>query len=108
MRSKLISLIPAGALVAAGFGLTAATEPAQSQAQCNMREAMVKQLSEQYGEKPAAVGQVDQQSLVEIFVSENGTWTILVTGTDGGSCVLAAGESWDSTDVLAAAAMHGA
>ena len=32
--------------------------------------------------------------MVEIFVSDNGTWTILATGTDGKSCVLSAGEGW--------------
>lgn len=117
MRSKLLTLIPAGVLIAAGLGVAAATGQAQSQAQdpsqaqepaqCNQREALVQQLDAQFGERSAAVGQVDTQSVVEIFVSKQGTWTILVSGTDGGSCVLAAGEGWDSTEAITAA-LHGA
>ncbi|MGD9914061.1 MAG: hypothetical protein AB7S80_08260 [Rhizobiaceae bacterium] len=115
MRSKLLTLIPAGVLIAAGLGVAAATGQAQSQAQdpnqapaqCNQREALVQQLDAQFGERSAAVGQVDTQSVVEIFVSKQGTWTILVSGTDGGACVLAAGEGWDSTEAITAA-LHGA
>ncbi len=33
---------------------------------------------------------------MEIFVSPAGTWTILATGTDGLSCVLAVGEGFDA------------
>ena len=112
MRRKVfLSLASAAAVVAAGLVATAAAEtqaPAQAQAQCSARRDLVEQLSAQYGEKPEAIGQVDQQSIVEIFVSDQGTWTILVTGTDGGSCILATGEGWDSNAVTTAAALHGA
>ncbi len=106
MRSKLLlGLLPAAIIVATGLA-TASSAPAQTQ--CSSRSDLVQQLEAQYGERPAALGQVDQQSVVEIFVSETGTWTILVSGTDGGACILATGEGWDSAKVLAAAAMPGA
>jgi hypothetical protein len=56
---------------------------------------MVKSLSDKFKENPAALGQIDGSAVVEIFVSDNGTWTILATGTDGKSCVLSAGEGFE-------------
>lgn len=106
MRHKLfLGIMPVAAIVASGLLASASSAPAQNQ--CAGRNDMVQQLDAQYGEKPAAVGQVDQQSVVEVFVSDQGTWTILVTGTDGGSCVLASGEGWDGNEALTAA-LHGA
>jgi hypothetical protein len=55
----------------------------------------VKSLADKFKENPAAVGQVDASAVVEVFVSETGTWTIIATGTDGKSCVLSAGEGWE-------------
>jgi hypothetical protein len=105
MRNRLfLGIMPVAAIVASGLLATASSAPAQNQ--CAKRNELVQQLDAQYNEKPAAVGQVDQQSVVEIYVSAQGTWTILVTGTDGGSCILASGEGWDSNATLAA--LHGA
>lgn len=107
MRNKLfLGIMPVAAMVAAGLLATASSAPAQNsapgQSQCAKRNDLVRQLDAQYNEKPAAVGQVDQQSVVEVYVSDRGTWTILVTGTDGGSCILASGEGWDSNVMVAA------
>ena len=35
-----------------------------------------------------------QCDLHTVFVSGNGTWTIIATGTDGKSCLLSAGKDW--------------
>lgn len=61
---------------------------------CGTRNDIVKQLSDQFKEQPQAVGMVDKSAVLEIFVSDAGTWTILATGTDGNSCILSAGEGW--------------
>ena len=107
MRHKLlIGIAPVAAIVASSLLATASSAPAQNQ--CAARNDMIQQLDVQFSERPAAIGQVDEQSVVEIFVSEQGTWTILVTGTDGGSCVLASGEGWDSSGPALAAALRGA
>jgi hypothetical protein len=68
---------------------------------CGTRDEIVKKLSEEFKEAPQSVGVVNQDAVVEVFVSENGTWTIIASGTDGKSCVLSSGEGWD-TNVLAA------
>ena len=81
------------ALVTGLLAMTATPSPAASF--CANRTEMVKSLSDKFKENPAAMGQINGSAVVEIFVSDNGTWTILATGTDGKSCVLSAGEGWE-------------
>lgn len=69
-------------------------------AMCGEREEVVAELSQQFNETPMAVGQVDGSSVVEILVSANGSWTILATGTDGKSCIVSAGEGFESTQLV--------
>jgi hypothetical protein len=64
---------------------------------------MVAKLSKHFKEIPAALGVVDERAVLEVFVSDSGTWTILATGTDGKSCVISSGEGWQSTTVVAGA-----
>ncbi|WP_292443522.1 hypothetical protein [Mesorhizobium sp.] len=63
---------------------------------------MVKALGEKFHENAAAVGMINPNVIVEVFVSERGTWTILATDTQGQSCVLSAGEGWQSAMTTAA------
>ncbi len=67
---------------------------------CAERTEMVKSLAEQFKENPTAVGVINPSAVIEIFVSQDGSWTILATGTDGKSCVLSAGIGWE-TNLLA-------
>lgn len=68
---------------------------------CGARTEIVQKLSDQFKEAPQAVGQVDKSAVLEVFVSDAGTWTIIATGTDGNSCILSAGEGWQSKDFVA-------
>lgn len=67
---------------------------------CGEREAVVAELAQVFQEQPMAIGQVDDRAVVEIFVSDSGTWTILATGTDGLSCIVSAGENFESTSIV--------
>lgn len=67
---------------------------------CGTREQVVDELAQIFNEAPMAVGQVDNNAVVEIFVSDSGTWTILATGTDGMSCIVSAGEGFESTTLV--------
>ena len=87
---------------AATASLAAIAIPAGAQAEnlCGARTEIVSKLSAHYKEIPTAVGMVDKNAVLEIFVSDNGTWTIIATGTDGNSCVLSSGEGWQSTSLV--------
>jgi hypothetical protein len=91
-------------LFAATVAFSAA--PASAAEQCAAHGDMIKALGEQFHENAAALGVVNPNVILEIFVSEKGTWTILATDTTGQSCVISAGEGWDSA--VTAAAMPGA
>ena len=106
----LASALTAGVLLAASPIASATspepTLPAAASANmldlsmCGERGAVVDELKQQFNENPMAVGQVDGNAVVEILVSESGSWTILATGTDGTSCIVSAGEGFESTSLV--------
>jgi hypothetical protein len=86
--------IVTGALV---FGMAAAAPPAVGQNACGAREMLVAQLGAVYAERLAGAGLSGPAQLIELWVSERGaTWTLLVSGADGVSCVLGWGTVWIS------------
>ena len=88
-------------------GHAAAVDPARVEAptsyqdaHCGQRDDIVSKLGQIFQESPMAMGVVNQNAVIEIFVSSEGTWTILATGTDGQSCVVSSGENWESTSMV--------
>lgn len=98
MTYKSLIFATAGA---AALSWSAQTASAQAPS-CGPHAAVVQSLAEQYRETLQSIGQVDSNTVVEVFVSDQGTWTIIATDTSGKSCVLSAGEGWDTTTVVAA------
>lgn len=86
-----IALVPA--LI--GSLMMISASPASASPFCADRTEMVKSLADKFKENPTAIGQINGDAVVEIFVSKQGSWTILATGTDGKSCVISAGEDWE-------------
>ena len=68
---------------------------------CADREAMLSLLTKKFSERPVAIGTVNQDRYMQLFVSPKGTWTVLMTEADGNACILAAGENWESLPQLA-------
>ncbi len=73
----------------------AGTEAFAVQVQCAKHNLMVGLLSKKYSEKPVAMGTVNEDRFMQLFVSAKGSWTILVTKTNGEACILAAGQNWE-------------
>lgn len=68
---------------------------AQPQGACRPHEDAVANLEQVYGEKKIGLGLGPGGSAVfELFVAESGTWTLLVTRTNGRSCIAASGDNW--------------
>ena len=71
------------------------TGSASAQQNCTTRDNAVSQLAKQYKEQVVSRGLIKGgKTMVELFVSDTGSWTMVVTNTDGTSCVVAAGDSW--------------
>ncbi len=78
-----VTLVPAG--------------PADSSpAICGERADIANSLSRKYSEEPVSLGVNVDGGILEVFASTGGSWTIVVTDQHGRSCVLAAGEHWES------------
>jgi hypothetical protein len=66
-----------------------------SEVQCAKHQQLVGLLSKKYSESPVAMGTVNEDRYMQLFVSRAGSWTILVTKTDGQACIVAAGQNWE-------------
>lgn len=83
------------AVVVAALALTAPGADAQVQRLCMPKAAAVaSQLGAQYGEVLTAAGVDSNGNLVQVYSSDGGTWTIVVTIPGGPSCIVSAGEGW--------------
>lgn len=83
---------------AMALGLLAATPTAKAEerAPCAPRERVVERLAERYGETLRSMGLDQGNGLVEIYTSDTGTWTMLLSLPDGRSCLLASGQLWEA------------
>ena len=97
--------MPTRLLTAAALATLAAT-PLVAQSNlgpCGERDYFVDKLSETYAEEPVAGGLQSEDSLVEIWASEEtGTFTILVTDPSGLSCVAFTGDTFQKSAPLQA------
>ena len=65
---------------------------------CTDRDRLTGFLSEKYDEEPIAIGMIDRSGVMEVYLSEGGSWTIVVTSANGLSCVIAAGKAWEDLE----------
>lgn len=63
---------------------------------CDDRMTIVSSLSDDYQETRNSIGLANSGSVVEVFSSIDGSWSMIVTRPDGISCLIAAGRNWES------------
>ena len=81
--------------VAAALVCALSTSPAQAQMLCGDRAQIVDVLEQDYKEHRVATGLSDAGALLEVFVSESQSWTVVFTIPGGHSCVLSGGQNWE-------------
>ena len=87
-----------GALAAAAVVnmALAGTAHAQQNRNCGPRDLVVNRLAEGYGETRQSMGLGANNSVIEVFASEDtGTWTITVTTPNGMTCLVASGQAFE-------------
>jgi hypothetical protein len=84
-------------LTVIGCSLAAAPpeSSAQAHASCGPRNQLVKLLSDRYKEDPVGIGLAQPGQVLEIFASQTGTWSMVMTMPDGQACLIAAGDNWE-------------
>ena len=66
-----------------------------------MHDKAVLQLEKQFKERVAGRGLAENgKQMLEFFVSEKGSWTVLVSDPSGRSRVVASGESWQGNTLI--------
>ena len=90
--SRTLSALCLSALIP--IAVAASTVPA-SAAVCMDHKTLTSYLDKKFKEQPRAVGLIESRNLMEVFVSQNGTWTIVMTSTQGVACIIAAGDTWE-------------
>ncbi len=64
---------------------------------CMERSAVLAHLSNEWSEKPIAIGIANNGWVFEVLAAPRGkTWTIITTMPSGLTCMRAAGEDWQS------------
>jgi len=62
---------------------------------CGERDALLEQFALHHGEKPQALGLGADGGVIEVLVSPEGGWTMLVTYPAKPTCVVAMGQAWE-------------
>ena len=89
-------------MLVAATAVSAGSVQANAAAQCAARADIIKALGDKFHESEAGRGLINPNVVLEIFVSEQGSWTVLASDIKGQSCVLSVGEGWDSPTITAA------
>lgn len=80
------------------FGLAAIAPPVLAEGWpvvCGKRADIVSALQKRHGESPIGVGLIGESRMMELWSStKTGTWTLLITRTDGTACMMASGADW--------------
>ncbi|MEQ8442424.1 MAG: hypothetical protein RIM33_17700 [Alphaproteobacteria bacterium] len=94
---KLMTMVGAAVLSTIILGAAAPAVQAEETLRiCGPRDRIVDRLAASYQEQQTFTGMTVGGSLVELFLSPEGSWTFLHTTADGLSCLLAAGNDWEA------------
>ena len=72
------------------------SDPAAAATMCGDREEILARLQQRHEESPTALGLSSDGGVLEVLVSPEGGWTILITYPKRPTCVVAVGEAWQT------------
>jgi hypothetical protein len=73
---------------------------AQAALQCGQRAGVTETLQQNFSEQPVSIGLANNGAVIEVFASQNGSFTIMMTQTNGLSCIIAAGDNWENLGTI--------
>jgi hypothetical protein len=88
-------LIFIGALLVTVIAVSAKSEQTP-QAICDERVKVIFALEKMYAEAPVSMGLTNTGSMIEVFKSSKGSWSIVATQPSGMTCLITAGEHWEN------------
>ena len=82
-----------------GTAMTAASTSANAEMLCGQRDNIIDELRKTWQEDRTAIGLSNNGGILEVYSSDQGTWTLLLTMPDGPTCMIGAGEHWEQTQL---------
>jgi hypothetical protein len=89
-QTRSLSLVAA----LAAISLVSIAGIAEAAPQCSSHDKIADVLGNKFRETRRVMGVVNSTAVMEIFMSPQGTWTMVITDTSGISCITASGEEW--------------
>lgn len=104
-----LAMTKAYVLLTTGILLTALSTPAHAQVRvaCAERELVINTLQRDFEETQVASSLTPAGQLLEVFASDKGTWTIVLSLPTGKSCMIENGEAWNSEKKMSPTADKG-
>ena len=101
-QNRPIIAIRTGLLGVFAAALTLGPSATQANAQilCGPHDQVAESLNGKFKESRAGLGLAGDGNVVELFVSQKGSWTMVVTRPNGTSCLVAAGDNWEIVEPL--------
>ncbi len=87
------------AAVLAAIALSSGVSEVSAAMPCGAHDVVAKSLNTKFKEARRIMGVVNARAVMEIFMSPQGTWTVLVTDTAGTSCIIATGQDWQEVPI---------
>ena len=101
-RSAMTRNLAMASIVSASLLMVATSNVDAAQRMCGERAKLANFLKKKYQEAPIGLGVGGSgKTVYEVFTSQKGTWTVMMTMTTGKSCIMATGHSWRDDDRLA-------
>ncbi len=69
---------------------------AVAQPVCGSHNTVSDNLKKSYSEAPVSMGLTMGGGIIEVFASDEGTWTMVITQPNGVSCLIAVGQNWET------------
>ena len=76
------------------FPIVLAAMPMAASADCDLRPALVADLTARLGQTRRGLGITQEQTVLELFAAEDGGWTLIATTPSGIACPVASGRDW--------------
>ena len=65
-------------------------------AQCGQHDKVASALEKQFGEQTRAMGLAQDNTVMELYAADTGTWTLTVTLPNGMTCLVASGANFET------------
>ncbi len=102
MRVNTILSSLFAACTAISIFATAGDARPQPMLTCGSHDKMVEVLRTKFKESRRVTGLVNERAFMEIFMSPLGTWTVVITDSNGTACITAAGDDWQDVPIAVA------